>query len=249
MSVVADGSGGTRTGSPPPPPPPPGGAAPSRDPLAAPSHRRRSGLPGPRGAEDLPARRRWGRFAAGACLALLGGWIFAALYLSAGARVDVLVAARDISPYQTLERDDLRVERVAADPGVATVDGADLDDMVGRVAAAGIPEGALFAPDHVYAEGERLVSGSEAIVGVEVSPAGAPAAGLETGVDLIVVVQPAQGGENVAQQVNGWLLEMGEPDEQTGERVMSVVVPRTSALEVGSAAADGRVALLVVGGG
>jgi SAF domain len=182
-------------------------------------------------------------------LALLGGWIFAALYLSAGARVEVLVAGRDIKPYETITSDDLRVQRVAADPGVATIDGGALDDMVDRVAATGIPEGALLAPDQFFAEDERLVSDAEGVVGVKLAPGRAPDAGLETGVDLLVVLQPAQGIDGVASQVPGWLLELGEVDEQTGEREASVVVPRANAIDVGNAAADGRVALIVVGGG
>ena len=232
----------------PPVPPPPAAAASAGVPLS-PAHRRLGALPAPRGSEGLPARRRWGRFAAGACLALLGGWVFAALYLSAGARVEVLVAARDINAYETIEPGDLRVERVAADPGVATVDGDARDEMVDRVAATGIPEGVLLAPDQFFAEGERLVSASEGIVGVELAPGSAPDGESETGVDLMLVVEPAQGTDGVASQVPGWLLELGEVDEQTNEREASVVVPRGDAIEVGNAAADDRVGRIVVGGG
>jgi hypothetical protein len=194
-------------------------------------------------------RRRWGRFAAGACLALLGGWVFAALYLSAGARVEVLVAAHDLGPYETLAEDDLRVERVAADPGVATVAGSDLDDMVGRVTAAAVPEGALIAPDHVFAENEQLVSATEAAVGVALQPGQAPIE-LEAGTVIEVGIEPAQaGGGGAPRSVPGWILEVGAVDEQTGERNVTVVVPRSSAVEVGVAAADDRVVVTVVGSG
>lgn len=252
MSVVADGSGGSRSG-PLPPPPPPGsagqaGSAATAAPPLSPSHSRRAALAGPRSPGDVPTRRRWGRFAAGMCLALLGGLLFAALYLSAGSRVDVLVAARDIGAYEVIERDDLRVERVAAEPDVATVDGADLDDLVGRVAAAAVPEGAILAPDQVYEEGAEVVGDGEVIVGMEVTLAQAPR-GLESGDSVVLAVDPGAGSDGPQLEVEGWLLELGDRDDGSDALDVSVVVPRTVAVDVGLAAADGRISLMVTRGG
>ena len=196
----------------------------------------------------MPTRRRWGRFAAGVCLALIGGLLFAALYLSAGSRVEVLVAAHDIGAYETIERDDLRIERVAAEPDVATVDGADLDDLVGRAAATAIPEGAILAPDQVFEEGAQLVGAGEVVVGMEVSLAEAPAT-LATGDSVLLGVEPGPGSDGSAGVVEGWLLEIGDRDDDRDALDVSVVVPRTSALDVGLAAADGRVSLMVTRGG
>jgi hypothetical protein len=250
MSVVADGSGASRAGSLPPPPigPPAASAAAPVAPPLSPSHSRRAALAGPRSPGDVPTRRRWGRFAAGACLALLGGLLFAALYLTAGSRVEVLVAARDIPPYQTIERDDLRIERVAAEPDVATVDGADLDEMVGRVAATAIPEGAILAADQVYEEGAEVVGPGEVIVGMEVTLAQAPSS-LRSGDDVVLGVDPGAGSDAPDLEVEGWLLEKGDRDDDTDALDVSVVVPRSVAVEVGLAAADGRVSLMVTRGG
>jgi hypothetical protein len=229
---------------PPPPPPPPASPPP---PAVARAHGRRA-VGTPRSAHGLPVRRRWGRFAAGACLALLGGWVFAALYLSAGARVSVLVAADDIGAYETLDEDDLRIERVAADPGVVTVPGGDLSEMVGRVTATAVPAGTVLAPDHVFAAGERLVSASEAEVGAALEPGQAPV-DLRAGAEVEVGVQPEQSSDSGSVSVPGWLLEVGPIDDQTGERNVTLVVPRSSAVDVGIAAADQRVVLTVVGRG
>jgi len=246
MSVVADGSSGSRSGNLPPPPPPgsAGPVAPPATPPPSPSHSRRAALVGPRSPGDVPTRRRWGRFAAGMCLALLGGLLFAALYLSAGSRVEVVVAARDIGAYETIERDDLRIERVAAEPDVATVDGADLDDLVGRAAATAIPEDAVLAPNQVYEEGAEVVGDGEVVVGMEVTLAEAPR-GLETGDAVLLGVDPGAGTDDPDLEVDGWLLEVGNRDDDTDELDVSVVVPRTDAVEVGLAAADGRVTLMV----
>ncbi len=250
MSVVSDGTNGGRSGPLPPPPPPGGGAsvaAPVAPPLA-PGHGRRAALVGPRTAGDVPMRRRWGRFAAGTCLALLGGLLFAALYVSAGSRVEVLVAARDIGAYEVIERDDLRVERVAAEPDVATVDGSDLDDMVGRAAATAIPEGALLAPEQVFEDGAQVVGDGEVVVGMEVTLAEAPRA-LASGDSVVLAVDSSPGSDAAPRAVDGWVLELGDRDESTDKLDVSVVVARTVAVDVGLAAADGRVSLLGTRGG
>lgn len=210
------------------------------------AQRRAALVAGGRSPAELPTRRRWGRVAAGSCLALLGGLLFAVLYLSAGRRVEVLVAADDIAPYEVIERSDLRVERVAADPDVATIDGADIDEVVGRTAAAYLPEGALIAPDQIYAEDARIVGPGEAEAGVLLAPGQAPR-GLQTGDEVIVGVAPAPGSGGEPLQVRGWVVDLGEPDDRTGERTASVVVPREAALTVGTA--GDRVSLMVVRSG
>lgn len=212
--------------------------------------RSRLGLDGPvpGSPEGLPTRRRWGRFAAGVTLALLGGWIFAALYVSAGSRVAVLVVARDVGAYEVIEQGDLRSVRVAADPGVDTIDADDADELIGRVAAVALSEGALLSPQQVFADDERLVGRDEGVVGAELAPGDAPDGALETGTDVSVVLRPETMGEDASvREVQGWLLEVGGVDEQTGKRRVAVVVPAASAADVAAAASAGRVALVMLG--
>jgi hypothetical protein len=193
--------------------------------------------------------RRWGRFAAGSTLALVGGWLFVALYLSAGERVRVLVVARDVSRYETIEPGDLRVERVAAGPGVETIESSDPDDLVGRVAASDLPAGTLLAPNLLFAADARLVGPeTEATVGARLAAGHAPEDALQPGTNLLVVLQPEDNSDATVRHVDGWLRAVGDLDEQTQERRVSVVVPRASAADVASAAADGRVALVVLEG-
>jgi hypothetical protein len=182
-------------------------------------------------------RRRWGRFAAGAVLALLGGWVSASLYVSAGSRVGVLVAAEDVGAYETITRGDLQTVRVAADPGVETIRAGDADALVGRVAATDVPKGTLLSPSHFFAEGERLVAPGEATIGAELGPGDAPRDALTAGTDVLVVLTPAQGNSDAgAQQVNGWVRSVGDVDEQSGERQVEIVVPQSSAADVAAAA-------------
>ncbi|HLM64769.1 MAG TPA: SAF domain-containing protein [Acidimicrobiales bacterium] len=210
---------------------------------------RRAALPTSTNPEGLPARRQWARVAAGAALALLGGWIFASLYVSAGERVEVLAVAEQVDRFETIEADDLRTVRVAADPGVETIDADQADELVGRAAATDLLPGSLLSPAQVVPADTRLVSDNEAVVGAELGPRDAPE-GLVGGVDLFIVIRPEDtvtgGGEEV--RVEGWLRDVGDADENTGDRQVSLVVPRTQAADVSSAAADERLSLVALGG-
>ena len=198
----------------------------------------------------MPTRRRWGRFAAGVCLALVGGLLFAALYLSAGSRVEVLVAARDIGAYETIERDDLRIERVAAEPDVATVDGADLDDLVGRAAATAIPEGAILAPDQVFDEGAQLVGDGEVVVGMEVvAGRGAGHASRRATRSCSASSRPP-GSRRLRRRGRGLAARDRRPRRRHGmPSTCRSSCPARSRVDVGLAAADGRVSLMVTRGG
>jgi hypothetical protein len=211
---------------------------------------RRAALPTATSAEGLPARRRWARVAAGAVLALLGGWVFASLYVSAGERVEVLAVANDVDRFDTVDRDDLRTVRVAADPDVDTIDAGDADDIVGRAAATDLREGSLLSDTQLMAQDARLVGDAEAVVGAELAPGSIPEGALAGGIDVMVVLRPADtapgGGE--VDRVPGWLLEFGDPDENTGDRRVSLVVPEDRAADVAAAASDERVAVVALEG-
>jgi hypothetical protein len=186
-------------------------------------------------------------------LALVGAWTAASLYASAGERVEVVVVAGDVDRFEELARDDLKVVRVASDPGVDTIPGADLDDLVGRVAATDLSDGVLLSEDQLVGRDERVVGGDEAVVGARLGPGAAPRHGLVGGARVLVVVRPATGDtDGEATEVEGWLADVGEPDETTGEREASLVVPTGSAADVAAAAADQRIAVVTlegVGGG
>jgi hypothetical protein len=210
---------------------------------------RRAALPAATSAEGLPARRRWARVAAGAVLALLGGWVFASLYVSAGERVEVLAVAQEVDRFGTVDQDDLRTVRVAADPGVDTIDAGDRDEIVGRAAATDLREGSLLSPSQLMAQDARLVGDDEAVVGAELAPGNVPEGALAGGIGIGVVLRPADTAPGAeVEEVPGWLLEFGDPDENTGDRRVSLVVPEDRAADVAAAASDERVAIVALEG-
>jgi hypothetical protein len=197
--------------------------------------------------QGLPVRRRWGRFAAGAVLALLGAWIFASLYVSAGERVEVLAMAHDVDQYETIESSDLKTVRVAAGPEVETIRAKHRDEIVGRQAAGALHEGMLLAPSEVIGKGKRVVAPDEAMVTVAADPTQASA--LEPGMDVNVVVSAPQATEaGEPHSYPGWILAIGDEDDQTRVRPITAVVDRSAATIVADAAADDRVSFVGLGG-
>src|SRR5690606_14321605 len=134
----------------------------------------RRAAPVPASPSGLPLRRRWGRVAAGAVLALLGAWLCMVLVATAGGREETLAMARDVARGEPLDRDDFRVVRVAADAGVRTIPAGDLDEMVGLVAGSDMPKGSLPSREQMLDEGERLPTRDEVEVGARLAAAAAP---------------------------------------------------------------------------
>lgn len=209
----------------------------------------RRSLPPPATPTGLPPRRRWGRVAVGALLALLGAWAGMVLVATAGGREEMLALAADVGRGEQIERDDLKVVRVAADTGVATVPAGDIDEIVGKLAASDLPSGSLLSRDQVLGEGERVVTTDEAVVGARLAPGAAPRGEVAPGTPVLVVVgPPATDGESgTPTEVTGWLRDIGDPAENTGAREASLVVPASSAATVAAAAADERIAVVTLG--
>lgn len=210
-------------------------------------HRSRAAaIPSSPSPSGLPTRRRWGRIGLGAAAAVAGAWIAAALVTSAGSRTEILVMAGTVGQFEEIERDDLRVARIASDPAVDTVSGAELDSIVGRVAATDLSSGTMLSPQQLVPVGERLVSDGEAIVGARLAPGDAPLRDLTRGAAILVVLRAPAGQTGDPNTVEGWLLDLGEADATSGERSASLVVPRAEADEVAAAAGDKRVSIVAL---
>jgi hypothetical protein len=194
----------------------------------------------------LPTRRRWGRFAAGVTLALLGAWVFAAIYVSAGERVEVIALARDVPMYSPIQEDDLRTVRVAADPSVETIGADQIDDIVDRLAAVPLTEGSLLSGDQLFAEDVNPpTSGEEIVTGVVDNGQAGPSV-LVPGRQIRVHITPEAQDEAPAA-VDGEFYSVSEPDENTGERQIEFIVASRDAPLVSTAASEGRISLSLPG--
>jgi hypothetical protein len=166
--------------------------------------------------------------------------------MSAGSRTEAVVLARDVGRYESIERADLRIASIAVEPGVDTVAGSELDDLVGRAASTDLVAGSVLSSHELVPAGERLLGDGEAIVGARLSPGDAPLRDLSRGSAVLVVIRPQAGAAGDVESVEGWLLDLGDADATTGERSASLVVPRTNADDVAAAAADKRISIVAL---
>lgn len=196
-----------------------------------------------------PSRRRWGRVAVGGAVTLVGSWIFAALYLSAGDRVEVLVVARDVPRLEAIERADLRAVRLADAPDVATVPASRLEELIGRRTAVDLVAGSVLAEEQVLSASAQLVGADEAVVGLVAGPGEAPTSSLDRGTGVLLIIRPAPGESDAVVTVEGWVLDASGEALSTREQPFEVVVPRTDAEAVSAAAADRRVSIVALPGG
>lgn len=199
------------------------------------------------GQKKDPVRRRWGRIGGGAFAAVVGGWLFASLYLSADDRVEVLAVATDIGRFDVIDRSDLRVVTIGEDTDVASIPASRLDELIGRVASTDIVAGGLLVDGQLLPAGDRLVTADEAIVGVLVGPGDSPTTGMTRGAVVSVVIRPAAGTNGTVAEVPGWIAGIGGEVSSSGDRPVEVVVARSEAARVSAAAADRRVTIVVLG--
>ena len=180
-------------------------------------------------------------------LSALGGVL---LFMSSDDRTSVLVAARDLDPGRPIERDDLRVQRVAVDGGVATLPAEAADGIVGQHPAGRVPAGTLLAP--AMFEAALPLGPDEVVIGAALDPGEAPMAELEVGsaVELVRVDVPAAGATDVTASAaplgagTVWAAEQ----IATGQVWVSVRVARDVGLAASVAAAEDRLRVVLVGG-
>lgn len=193
-----------------------------------------------------PVRRRWGRIGAGAAVAVLGAWISVALYLSAGDRREVIALSEDVGRLEMIDRSDLRVVRISTDTDVSTVDAAELQDLVGRVAGTDLVSGSLLSQDHLMAEGSQLLTDEDAVIGVLLGPGESPTRRLRRGTPVLVVVRPPAGTQGGPDEIEGWVFDASGEALSMREQPVELVVPRASAGAISAAAADGRVTVVAL---
>ncbi|MGE3448639.1 MAG: SAF domain-containing protein [Microbacteriaceae bacterium] len=191
-------------------------------------------------------RRRWGRIGAGAAAAIIGAWVFAALYLSAGDRQEVVALSRDVGRLEVIDRSDLRVVRISSDTDVSTVDASRMNDIVGRVANMDLVAGSLLVADQLVPEGRQLLAPNEAVVGVLLGPGDSPTRSLRRGTPVLVVIRPASGTQGSTEEIEGWVFDASGEALNTRERPIELAVPRSKAGPISAAAADRRVTIVAL---
>jgi hypothetical protein len=191
-------------------------------------------------------------------LSALGGVL---LFASRGDRMDALVAARDLAAGEQLAAADLRLERVAIDGAVGTVDESMLAELVGRHAVGPVPAGALVHPD-MFSAAPPLAA-DEMEIGAALDPGEFPLSNLPSGtsVELLVAraaepsaaataavsADPRAAPPAETTSVGTGVVTMVE-ERATGQLLVTLRVARDVGLVAAQANRDDTLRLAVIGG-
>jgi hypothetical protein len=187
---------------------------------------------------------------AGLLLVLVSTLAGVLLFTSSDSREDVLVAAADLQPGRPVGRDDLRVGRVAADDGVASMPPADAADLVGRFPIGRIPEGTMLTAA-MFAS-EVPLAADEMVFGAALDPGEAPLSGLEAGAPIellsISAADPARPEAEVAATSIGTGTVWAVEPIATGQLWVSMRVPRDVGVGASLASASDTLRVVLIGG-
>jgi hypothetical protein len=192
-----------------------------------------------------PTKRRWGRLAAGVATGLIGAWISASLYVSAGNRTEVLVIANPLHRFDIIKRTDLHTIRISTDSEAASVNATRVDEFIGRVAGSDLIAGSLLVEGQVLPNGQKLLGADEALVGVLLGP-GDGQLSLRRGSPIVVVIRSVAGDTGAPIEVKGWVFDASSEAITSRERPIELAIPRRQAALVSSAAADKRVTVVAL---
>lgn len=158
--------------------------------------------PSPNGSAPLPSapartRRnpRW--IALGVLTVCLGALASFFLYSQLAESHQVVAVRADISRGEKITAADLGVVSVGDTGGVATVPAADLQSLVGRIAAVDLVKGTLLPPDAVTST--LPPARGKGVIGIRVASGRAPVGFLAPGspIRLVVLPESAAGGDDL----------------------------------------------------
>lgn len=200
-----------------------------------------SAAPG-RGRLPAPVRDRRPALAALALLLILGGALTSALLAyRSGERVDVLVAARDISVGDEISRADFATARVAAD-GAAVVEAAAVGNFVGTRATTDVPAGTLVNRT-MFLTGSLIPDGA-AVLGVVLAPTQRPAEPIQAGDVVRVYRVPSDSSTGgVGNELARAVRVERAVDTGGGGLSLSLLVPPDLAPAIVAAASSNSVAV------
>ncbi|PYC76746.1 hypothetical protein C7C46_21400 [Streptomyces tateyamensis] len=185
-------------------------------------------------------RRRPGMVAMAVALIAAGGLGGAVLYNSTGQRIAVLALARDVPYGQPITANDLVVARISSDPALAPISAADLNRAVGLRATTDLHRGTLLLASDVT--GAVVVQPGMQEVGLPVHTAQLPAAGLQVGQHIEIVLIGDQSAVGSSATMNAVVAQLGKGGDS---QVIDVAVPVADATRLANWAAAGRFQILL----
>src|SRR5436305_7109621 len=182
--------------------------------------------------------------ALGVILVVSGALIFGLMVQSAGHRVAVVVAARDINPGQLIEARDLRVVDVAIDGQAATIPSDQRGQLVGMRATSRIPAGSVVSRGE-FAAGSGLAPG-RVVVGALLGPGALPVPNLRVGDQVTLLeARDTERSATTTDPLGDASIYMVTSGSQPGTQFVSLVVDQAMAQPVTDAAANQHLRLVL----
>jgi len=173
-----------------------------------------------------PGRRSGRRVAAGLLIVIATVVVFWQVDLRQHADEAFLSTARTIAAGKAITDSDLTVVRVANTSGLALVAAGSRSEIVGRTAAAPIPQGVLLTAAQVGPA--AWPPSGQAVIALPVKPGRAPA-DLAAGATVVVLVVATNANQNSASSDGG-----AKTNDGTRRAVATVVSVSTGADQVGT---------------
>jgi len=199
----------------------------------------RARRPAPPTVAPPQPRRRNGLLALGVALVALGALAAAWLTQVVAGTVPVVALARSVQAGEVIERADLSVANVNADPALRPVPANALEGLVGQRAAVDLSAGSLLTEQAVGAA--VVPAAGRSLVGVALSPAQLPAQTLQAGDRVRIVDTPTAQGEpptTTPATIGGEVASVVGPDD-TGLTVVNVTVDDPQAADLPARFAPG----------
>lgn len=184
---------------------------------------------------------------AGLGLVVMGALLAAWVYLSSTDATRAVAVRETVMRGETITAADLMTVQVSPDPVLRLVPAADLNSFVGQRAARDLSAGGLLTPDAVT--GQVVPGDGESVVGLALTSALMPGEPLMAGDRVRVVATPGQAGDPAAFEsadtVFGAEVVGVSGSLETGQYVVSVLVPERDAPQLAQWASAGRAALVL----
>jgi hypothetical protein len=200
------------------------------------------------GSGSLVRTKRRRKVLAGGIGLILGTALLGALLFSRGSEQrTAIVAATDIGVGEVITPAHLKVVRIARETDVASLPSSAASQLVDRVAAVPISRGALVLPDQVNRT--QLAPDGTVLIGAVLEPGALPSPDLRFGDRVRVLIAPTNGSidnqPKIATEAVVWRV-WGSQQAGNSRRAVTLAVPEAASIDVGAAAAQGSIRLLVV---
>ena len=190
-------------------------------------------------------RRRPMLVAASVAAICLGALLAVWAYTSSSDAREVVAIRATVHRGEVITRGDVMSVRISVDPALRPISASELDTVVGKRAALDLAAGGLVTAEDVT--GSVIPAQGKSVVGVSLAPGMVPAARLQAGDQVRLVVTPGSQGDIAAGKpltTTATVVDV-RPEDDNGLVVADVTVPQNDAAQLAAWSATGKVALVL----